>query len=151
MNTQFANIATPNEVVVTTTFSIEIGPMHGDIHVCMPYSMVEPIRDLLTSTLQGETMDVDKRWTKMMTQQIQTAEIELVANMGSADTTLGNVLNMQVGDIIPLKIPETILATVDNVPVMECKYGTRNGQFALRVEKLIAYSTEDTPKGDKHG
>jgi flagellar motor switch protein FliM len=151
MNTQFANIATPNEVVVTTTFSIEIGPMHGDIHVCMPYSMVEPIRDLLTSTLQGETMDVDKRWTKMMTQQIQTAEIELVANMGSADTTLGNVLNMQVGDIIPLKIPETILATVDNVPVMECKYGTRNGQFALRVEKLIAYSTEDTPKGEKHG
>ncbi|BBP01217.1 flagellar motor switch protein FliM [Sulfuriferula nivalis] len=151
MNTQFANIATPNEVVVTTTFSIEIGPMHGDIHVCMPYSMVEPIRDLLTSTLQGETMDVDKRWTKMMTQQIQTAEIELVANMGSADTTLGKVLNMQVGDIIPLKIPETILATVDNVPVMECKYGTRNGQFALRVEKLIAYSTEETPKGDKNG
>ncbi|MFA5172313.1 MAG: flagellar motor switch protein FliM [Sulfuriferula sp.] len=149
MNTQFANIATPNEVVVTTTFSVEIGPMHGDIHVCMPYSMVEPIRDLLTSTLQGETMDVDKRWTKMMTQQIQTAEIELVANMGSADTTLGNVLNMQVGDIIPLKIPDTILATVDNVPVMECKYGTRNGQFALRVEKLIAYSTEDTPKGEK--
>lgn len=151
MNTQFANIATPNEVVVTTTFSIEIGPMHGDIHVCMPYSMVEPIRDLLTSTLQGETMDVDKRWTKMMTQQIQTAEIELVANMGSADTTLGKVLNMQVGDIIPLKIPDTILATVDNVPVMECKYGTRNGQFALRVEKLIAYSTEDTPKGEKNG
>lgn len=151
MNTQFANIATPNEVVVTTTFSIEIGPMHGDIHVCMPYSMVEPIRDLLTSTLQGETMDVDKRWTKMMTQQIQTAEIELVANMGSADTTLGNVLNMQVGDIIPIKIPDTILATVDNVPVMECKYGTRNGQFALRVEKLIAYSTEDAPKGEKNG
>lgn len=151
MNTQFANIATPNEVVVTTTFSIEIGPMHGDIHVCMPYSMVEPIRDLLTSTLQGETMDADKRWTKMMTQQIQIAEIELVANMGAANTTLGKVLNMQVGDVIPLKIPDTILATVDNVPVMECKYGTRNGQYALRVEKLIAYSTEDTPKGEKNG
>ncbi len=151
MNTQFANIATPNEVVVTTTFSIEIGPMHGDIHVCMPYSMVEPIRDLLTSTLQGETMDADKRWTKMMTQQIQIAEIELVANMGAANTTLGKVLNMQVGDVIPLKIPDTILATVDNVPVMECKYGTRNGQYALRVEKLIAHSTEDTPKGEKNG
>lgn len=151
MNTQFANIATPNEIVVTTTFSIEIGPMHGDIHVCMPYSMIEPIRDLLTSTLQGETMDVDKRWTKMMTQQIQTAEIELIANMGSANTTLGKVLNMQIGDVIPLKIPDTILATVDNVPVMECKYGTRNGQYALRVEKLIAYSTEEKSKGEKNG
>ena len=151
MNTQFANIATPNEIVVTVTFSIEIGPMHGDIHVCMPYSMIEPIRDLLTSTLQGETMDVDKRWTKMMTQQIQTAEIELIANMGSANTTLGKVLNMQIGDVIPLKIPDTILATVDNVPVMECKYGTRNGQYALRVEKLIAYSTEEKSKGEKNG
>ena len=151
MNTQFANIATPNEIVVTITFSIEIGPMHGDIHVCMPYSMIEPIRDLLTSTLQGETMDVDKRWTKMMTQQIQTAEIELIANMGSANTTLGKVLNMQIGDVIPLKIPDTILATVDNVPVMECKYGTRNGQYALRVEKLIAYSTEEKSKGEKNG
>ena len=148
MNTQFANIATPNEVVVTTTFTLEIGPSNGEIHCCMPYSMIEPIRDLLSSSLQGETLDVDKRWTRLMTQQIQTAEVEIVANMGSADSTLREVLNMQVGDVIPLNIPETIQATVDQVPVMECSYGTLNGQYALRVEKLISYSSQDAKKGE---
>jgi flagellar motor switch protein FliM len=149
MNTQFANIATPNEVVVTTTFTVEIGPSHGEIHCCMPYSMIEPIRDLLTSSLQGETLDVDKRWTRLMTQQIQTAEVEIVANMGSANSTLGDVLNMQVGDVIPLTIPELIHATVDQVPVMECTYGTLNGQYALRVEKLISYTTPEVKQGEK--
>ncbi len=149
MNTQFANIATPNEVVVTTTFTVEIGPSQGEIHCCMPYSMIEPIRDILSSSLQGETLDIDKRWTRLMTQQIQTAEVEIVANMGVADSTFGHILNMQVGDIIPLNIPSTILATVDQVPVMECTYGTLHGQYALRVEKLISYTTSDAVGGGK--
>ena len=149
MNTQFANIATPNEVVVTTTFTLEIGPSNGEIHCCMPYSMIEPIRDLLSSSLQGETLDVDKRWTRLMTQQIQTAEVEIVANMGTADSSVRDVLNMQVGDVIPLNITEVIQATVDQVPVMECSYGTLNGQYALRVEKLISYSTQDANQGEK--
>src|SRR5690606_18990035 len=76
MNTQFANIATPNEVVVSTTFVVELGSATGEIHFCMPYSMIEPIRDLLTSSLQGETLGVDKRWVRLMTQQIQSAEVE---------------------------------------------------------------------------
>lgn len=150
MNTQFANIATPNEVVVTTTFTVEIGPSHGEIHCCMPYSMIEPIRDLLTSSLQGETLDVDKRWTRLMTQQIQTAEVEIIANMGSANSTLGEILNMQVGDVIPLNISEVIAACVDQVPVMECSYGTLNGQYALRVEKLISYSLPEVKQGENH-
>ncbi len=149
MNTQFANIATPNEVVVTTTFNVEIGSSQGEIHCCMPYSMIEPIRDLLSSSLQGETLDIDKRWTRLMTQQIQTAEVEIVANMGSARSTFGDILNLQVGDIIPLNIPTTILATVDEVPVMECTYGTLHGQYALRVEKLISYSTQESARGEK--
>ena len=53
MNTQFANIATPNEVVVATTFTVELGPVSGEMHFCTPYSMIEPIRDILTSSLQG--------------------------------------------------------------------------------------------------
>src|ERR1700712_4582562 len=33
MNTQFANIATPNEVVVVTTFNIELGSAGGEFHI----------------------------------------------------------------------------------------------------------------------
>ncbi|HJU71296.1 MAG TPA: flagellar motor switch protein FliM [Paucimonas sp.] len=151
MNTQFANIATPNEVVVSTTFTVELGPVSGEMHFCTPYSMIEPIRDLLTSSLQGETLEMDKRWIRLMTQQIQTAEVELVADLGTAKSTLGAILNMRAGDIIPLVVPEIVSAKVDGVPVMECSYGKLNGQYALRVEKLLASSSSEFTQGDNHG
>jgi flagellar motor switch protein FliM len=140
MNTQFANIATPNEVVVSSTFTVELGSVSGQIHFCMPYSMIEPIRDALTSSLQGEALEVDKRWIRLMTQQIQIAEVELVATLGHGRASFDDILNMKVGDIIPLTVPEQIQATVDGVPVMDCTYGVLNGQYALKVEKLLANS-----------
>jgi flagellar motor switch protein FliM len=151
MNTQFANIATPNEVVVATTFTIELGPVSGEMHFCTPYSMIEPIRDLLTSSLQGETLEMDKRWVRLMTQQIQTAEVQLVADLCVANTTLGNILNMKAGDVIPVAISDIVAAKVDGVPVMECSYGKFNGQYALRVEKLLSYSTNDFLQGEDNG
>ncbi|MFZ6846372.1 flagellar motor switch protein FliM [Undibacterium sp. RuTC16W] len=155
MNTQFANIATPNEVVVSTTFTIELGPVSGELHMCMPYSMIEPIRDILTSSLQGETLEVDKRWVRLMTQQIQIAEVEIVADLGTTKITLGDILNMKEGDVIPLSVPDIISAKVDGTPVMECKYGVFNGQYALRVEKLLSSSVnevaQEATQGENHG
>jgi flagellar motor switch protein FliM len=150
MNTQFANIATPNEVVVSTTFTIELGAVSGEMHFCMPYSMIEPIRDILTSSLQGEAMEVDKRWIRLMTQQIQSAEVELVADLGTARLSLNQILNMKEGDVIPISITETVAAKVDGVPVMECGYGRCGGQYALRVEKLLSTANEFM-QGDNHG
>ena len=140
MNTQFANIATPNEVVVVTTFGIELGNASGEFHICMPYSMIEPIRDLLCSSLQGEQMDVDKRWVKLLSKQVQTADVELVVNFGQVSLTLQQVLNMQAGDVISLAVPRPLVAEVDGIPVMECKCGVFNGQYALQVERLVAAS-----------
>jgi len=148
MNTQFANIATPNEVVVTTTFSIELGPVTGEMHFCTPYSTIEPIRDILTSSLQGETLEMDKRWIRLLKQQIKTAEVEVVANLGSARVTFGDILAMKVGDVIPITVPEPLCATVDGVPVMDCSYGKVNGQYALRIEKLI-YSANESLRGQE--
>jgi flagellar motor switch protein FliM len=143
MNTQFANIATPNEVVVATTFNIEFGAAAGELHVCMPYSMIEPIRDVLYSSLQGEHMEVDKRWIRLLSKQVQSAEVELVVNLGHVEVTFDQLLAMQVGDVISLEIPQPIVAEVDNVPVIECKCGIFNGQYALRVEQLLSSSAHD--------
>ncbi|MDQ9170825.1 flagellar motor switch protein FliM [Oxalobacteraceae bacterium R-40] len=150
MNTQFANIATPNEVVVSYTFTVELGSVSGEMHFCMPYAMIEPIRDTLTSSLQGETLEMDKRWVRLMTQQIQTAEVELVTNLGTARVSLGDILNMKEGDVIPIAVPDRVTANVDGVPVMECTYGKFNGQYALRVERLLQGANEIT-QGDNHG
>lgn len=54
MNTQFANIAAPTEVVVATTFNLELGGGGGDLHLCFPYIMLDPILPLLQASHQGE-------------------------------------------------------------------------------------------------
>ncbi len=151
MNTQFANIATPNEVVVAITFTIELGSESGEMHFCFPYSMLEPIKDMLTSSLQGEVLGVDKRWVRLMTQQIQAAEVEVVADLATAKMSLNAVLNMKVGDVVPLNITEEIEAKVDNIPVMQCKYGVFNGQYALRVQKLLRSNSTEYIKGEPYG
>jgi len=144
MHTQFANVATPNEVVVVTTFTIELGPAGGQLNICMPYSMIEPVRDQLSSPLQGEALEVDKRWIRMLSQQVQTAEVMLQVELAQIGTNFQNILNMQIGDVIPLNMPESVTAKIDGVPVMECAYGTFNGQYALRVQRLI--SAADTSR-----
>jgi flagellar motor switch protein FliM len=143
MNTQFANIATPNEVVVVTTFNIELGSVGGEFHICMPYSMIEPIRDILCSSLQGEQIDVDKRWVKMLSKQVQSADVEMIVNLGKVELTLQQVLNMKPGDVISLDIAQPLVAEVDDVPVMECKCGVFNGNYALKVERLLPASSNE--------
>ncbi len=154
MNTQFANIATPTEVVVAMSFHIELGAGGGDFHVCLPYSMVEPIRDLLSSTMQADRTEVDNRWVSLMSRQVQTAEVELVAELAHTEVTLGQVLNLKEGDVITLDIPERVVADVSGIPVLECKYGTVEGKYALSVEKILAgaHDLGDTDSGElKHG
>lgn len=143
MNPQFATIATPNEVVVTVTFDIDMGNQGGEFHVCIPYSMIEPIRDILYGALQGDHLEVDKRWIKLLSQQVQGAEVELIANLGQTKVTFEQILSMQTGDIIPLEIPKSITAHIDGVPVMDCRYGTMNGRYALRVNNMISPSESE--------
>jgi flagellar motor switch protein FliM len=145
MNTQFANIATPSEVVVVTTFSIELGNAGGDFHVCMPYAMIEPIRDLLYEGMQGDRMEVDERWVNFLSNQVQSTEVKLVANLSNTEVTVRELLEMKIGDVIPLDIPESITAHVEGVPVLECGYGVHNGQYALKVKKFLA--AEDSSLG----
>lgn len=155
MNSQFANIATPSEIVVSTTFTLEFGGATADMHICFPYSMLEPIRDLLYSTMQSDQLSTDKRWIGTLRKQLQGAEVEIVAQLGSGKIKLGQILKLKAGDVIPLHIPEKIQALVDDVPLMECTYGQLNGQYALKVDRFIAslsdpVATEPTP-GDKNG
>jgi len=150
MNTQFANIATPNEVVVTTSFNIELGASGGEFHICMPYAMVEPIRDILYSSLQGDHLDVDKRWVRLLSKQVQGAEIELVANLGHASITLDQVLQMKVGDVVPIDVPRHLRAEVDGVGVLDCDYGVFNGQYALKVHQIATTSQGDAIQGEEH-
>jgi flagellar motor switch protein FliM len=150
MNSQFASVTTPNEVVLVTSFDIEFGGIGGAFHVLMPYAMIEPIRELLYSTVQGEHMVTDQRWQRTLSKQVQSADVELTVVLGKARVTLEQVLKMHGGDIIQLDTEDNIVAQVDGVPVMECKYGVSNGQYAVKVEKLLAASVTELIDGGKN-
>ena len=144
MNSQFANIATPSEIVVSTTFSIEFGGSAAEMHICFPYSMLEPIRDVLYSSMQSDQLSTDRRWITTLRQQLQGAEVELVAELTHATVSLGQVQKMKVGDVIPVAIPEAIIAKVDGTPLMECRFGQQQEQYSIRVERFIAQDKQES-------
>ena len=143
MQPQFANIATPSEIVVATSFTLEIGESSGTVHFCIPYSTLEPIRDVLYSTMQGDSSEPDRRWVKLLKQQIQSADVKLVAELAKATATIEQLLAFKPGDFIELDLNPMIQAKIDGVPVFDCHYGTSNGRYAIKIDKLLT----STPAG----
>jgi len=137
MQPQFANIATPSEIVVATNFTLEIGDTTGSIHFCVPYSTLEPIRDVLYSTIQGDSAEPDRRWVNLLKQQIQSAEVELVVELATAGATVEQLLSFKPGDFIELDLDPMIQAKVDGVPVFDCLYGTSNNRYSIKIDKLL--------------
>ena len=143
MNTQFANIATPAEVVIAVSFSIDLGSGGGDFHVCIPYAMLEPIRNVIYSGVQADRSETDDRWTKLLSAHVYDAEVQLKASLASASVTLRQLVSLQPGDVIALDLPEAINAEVDGVPVLQGRYGVVNGRYALKVERPLGRTGED--------
>ena len=77
VNPQFANIVSPTEVVVISAFHIEVEGGGGDLHVTMPYAMIEPLRDLLGAGIQSDRSDVDKRWTRALQEEMWQARVDI--------------------------------------------------------------------------
>jgi flagellar motor switch protein FliM len=144
MHTQFANVATPSEIVVTVTFRIEIGEGGGDLHICIPYSTFEPIRETLYSPLQGDQAEPDRRWVTLLTQQIKSATVDLTAELAHRDTTVRELLNLKAGDFLELDRSPTLVAKVDGVPLFECAYGTLGDRYGLRVHDVLTQPSTDT-------
>jgi flagellar motor switch protein FliM len=137
MQPQFANIATPSEIVVTTAFQLEIGDIAGSIHFCMPYAALEPIRDVLYASSQGDSQEVDRRWVNLLTREIQAAPVTLVAELARTQATVEQLLAMKAGDFIELDREPRIQANIGGVPIFECQYGTHNAKYAIRVDKCL--------------
>ncbi len=141
MQPQFANIATPSEIVVATSFTLEIGDTTGTIHFCIPYATLEPIRDVLYSTIQGDSNEPDRRWVNLMKQQIQAAEVEIVAELAQAPATVEQLLSFKAGDFIELDLEAGIQGKVVGVPIFDCHYGTSNGKYALKIDQMLSTSS----------
>jgi flagellar motor switch protein FliM len=151
MQPQFASIATPSEVVVATSFTLEIGETTGTVHFAVPYSTLEPIRDVLYSTIQGDSVEPDRRWVNLLKHQIQDAEVELVAELAHAGATVEQLLSFKPGDFIELDLETLIQAKVSGVPVFSAHYGTSNNRYAVKIDRMLTGSNLGWLEGSHHG
>lgn len=142
MQPQFVSIASPSEVVVATKFDLDLGHAQGSIHICIPYASLEPIRDLLIATVQSDLGDSERRWGGLLRQQVQTAEVEVIAPLTTMKATLKQLLNMKPGDVMQIDMPQSIDATIDGIPLFRCKAGTLNGHYALRIEEVLNHHAD---------
>ena len=139
VNPQFANIVSPTEVVVVSKVHIELEGGGGDLHITMPYSMVEPIREMLDAGIQSEITDVDERWIHSLRSEVKVAEVELSSTLAETTLTLRDVMKLKPGDIVPFEMPETVVVRAEDVPIFRGKLGVSDDNVAIKVESMIEH------------
>jgi len=148
VNPHFANIVAPSEIVVVSKFRIELDGGGGDLHVTMPYSMIEPIREQLDAGVQSDRADKDERWTLALREQIKDADVELETELVRTNISLRKLMSLKPGDIIPINMLKTIDLTVDGLPLFRGNFGVNNGHNAVRITEVVRRSpTFATPPG----
>lgn len=137
VNPQFANIVSPTEVVVVTTFHIELDGGGGDLHVTMPYSMIEPIREVLDAGVQSDRSDVDERWLLALRDEIKEAKVNVSSVLAEVDITLRDLMKMKPGDVIPFETQDTVTLIAEDVPVFRGVFGVSDGRKSVKVTSPI--------------
>lgn len=140
VNPQFANIVSPTEVVVVTTFHIELEGGGGDLHITMPYAMIEPIRELLDAGVQSDRADMDDRWLFALREEMKEAEIELNVTLAETQITLRDLRNIRPGDVIPIELPDTILLRMEDIPMFKGRFGISQGNNAIKIVEAVKRS-----------
>lgn len=140
VNPDFANIVSPTEVVVVSTFHIELENSGGDLHVTMPYSMVEPIRALLDAGVQSDRSEIDDRWQRSIKQEMKSATVDLSSTFMQTTISLRELNELKAGDVIPVDLPELVTLEAEKTPIFKGKFGTYNGNCAIKITNKIQQS-----------
>lgn len=139
VNPQFANIVSPSEVVVVSKMNIELDGGGGEMHFALPYSMIEPIREVLDAGLTGDRgEEVDDRWVRNVNEDLRQAEVEMSSTLIEKEIYIRDVMDMKAGDIIPFDMPETVDLEIEGLPLFKGVLGTSNEQMAIKItEKIV--------------
>ena len=137
VNPHLANIVSPSEVIVVSSFHIELEGGGGDIHVVLPYSMIEPIRSILDAGVQSDMSDTDDRWGVLLKEELMHAKVDLTGLFAEKELKVSDLINLQSGDIIPIEMPEQVTLMAGDMPIMRGKYGESSGNVAIKVETIM--------------
>ena len=137
VNPQFANIVSPTEVMVVSTIHLELEGGGGDIQFSLPYTMLEPIRELLDAGIQSDRGDTDVRWKSSLRNDIKTADVDLHSVLLKKEMSLKDVLSFKEGDILPIDLPEQVIIESGEMPLFRGKLGVSNDRFAVKLQEKM--------------
>jgi flagellar motor switch protein FliM len=137
INPHFANIVSPSEIVVITSFHVELDGGGGELHVTMPYAMIEPLREVLDSGMASDRVEKDERWMVCLREEIEDAEIELSTLLGRTSVTLAELVNLKPGDILTCDFTGKVLVLAEDVPMFRGSFGLSRGQQAIKFDERV--------------
>jgi len=137
INPHFANIVSPTEIVVVTSFHIELDGGGGDVHITMPYSMIEPLRELLDAGVASDRVEHDERWALALKEEIEDADVELTTTLGRARLTMQQLMELRPGDVIPCDFSGRATILAEEVPIFRGAFGVSHGQQAVQIDERV--------------
>jgi flagellar motor switch protein FliM len=140
INPHFANIVSPTEIVVITSFHVELDGGGGDVHITMPYSMIEPLRELLDAGVASDRVEHDERWVQALKEELEDAEVELSTLLGRGRITMQQLIDLAPGDILPCDFSGRATVMAETVPIFRGTFGVSHGQQAVQIEERVMRS-----------
>lgn len=140
VNPQFVGIVPPTDVVIASTFDVELENANGTVTIVIPYSTIEPIKQKLANGFQVESDQTDKKlWTTIIKDQLLETEVNVKVNLGETSISLSDLMEMKVGDVIPLNQDAggEIDVLIEGTKKFKSFYGVHHGTVAVQVTKPI--------------
>jgi flagellar motor switch protein FliM len=139
-NPQFVGIVPPTDVVIASTFDVELENATGTISMVVPYATIEPIKQKLSSGFQVESDQTDKKlWTAIIKEQLMETTIDLKVHLGETEIQLADLMELKTGDVIPLTQDATgeLDVQVEGVKKFKGYYGNHHGTVAVQITRPI--------------
>jgi flagellar motor switch protein FliM len=133
VNPQFANIVSPSEIVVICSFKLELEGGGGEMHLTLPYAMIEPIRDLLDAGMQSDRAEGDGRWLRALREEIRLAPVEVSCKLVEFELSVAELLRLKPGDVLPIDMPERVTLFAEGIPAFHGHFGASQGRHAIQV------------------
>ncbi|MFN8369088.1 MAG: flagellar motor switch protein FliM [Bacteriovoracaceae bacterium] len=139
INPQFVGVVPPSDVIIATTFEVEFESASGTIMVVIPYSTIEPIKQKLSSSFQTDNDIADTLWTQSMNQHVKDVAADIIVKLGETTITIGDLVNLEIGDILPLNQEASgdIPVAIEGVEKYRGLMGVHKGNKAVQITRLL--------------
>ncbi|MHB8126781.1 MAG: flagellar motor switch protein FliM [Desulfitobacteriaceae bacterium] len=140
-NPQFTQIVTPNEMILLVTVEVKVGEMVGMINICLPYLVLEPILDKLSTFFLFSTQAKisSPEQVNVIRRNIEWAKVEMVAFLGQTEILVRDLLDLAPGDVISLtqKVHESLPIYVGNFIKFKGVPGLHGEHLAVQLVEIV--------------